>query len=284
MKMSPEQLARLQAAEKEILREFIRICEKKGLVYWLIGGSLLGAVRHGGFIPWDDDVDVLMPRADYERFRSLALPAGLYLQDMHREKNSMILFAKLMREDSVMIERARAGLGVRAGICIDIFPLDHYPGRLSRAVCLWLFRLAVHYRLRCEFRTGKAGLFHDLAAGLLMRVSRRLFPDVSRLMADYERFVRNTGASGRVFICGGAYGRKDIFPAGWFAGRLAVKFEDLTAAIPSGYEEILRRVYGDYRRLPDPADRHGHHDIVKLVFPAEKNGQQDKKRITINRY
>ena len=281
--MSDDELKCLQETEKEILRAFVRLCDENGLVYWLIGGSLLGAVRHHGFIPWDDDVDVLMPREDYEKLIRLQMPEGLFLQNLHTEKECLLLFAKLMKKDSELREQAREHLDIRHGVFIDIFPLDFYPEGIVQDIVRWCIHLAVHYRMRHEFAVKETSFLKGLAARLVMKTTVLLFPDVYSLMVFYDRYLQKTKQSGRVFVSGGAYGRKDIYEAAWFESSLMVKFEDLTVRIPAGFHHILERVYGDYMSLPDEKDRHGHHGIVKLVLNQENNGQGDGNRITINK-
>ena len=120
----------LQKVELDILQHFIEACEKLNVQYFLVCGSALGAKRHGGFIPWDDDMDVGMYREDYNKFMEQApaiLPEGYFLQNYKTDPAYSNVFAKLRNSNTTYIEKTAAELKINHGIYIDIFPLDGYP-------------------------------------------------------------------------------------------------------------------------------------------------------------
>lgn len=120
----------LQKVEFDIFLEFDFVCRKLNLNYFLVSGTALGAVRHGGIIPWDDDLDVAMFRDDYNKFMELAprmLPNKLFLQNYKTDKNYPFVFAKLRNKQTAFIETALRNFDMNHGIYIDIFPLDGYP-------------------------------------------------------------------------------------------------------------------------------------------------------------
>ena len=124
----------LQKVEFDLLRYFIEICEKLNLNYFLVCGSALGAARHEGFIPWDDDMDVGMYREDYNKFMKLApalLPEGIFLQNYKTDPKYPHVFAKLRNSNTTYIEKSAKDLDINHGIYIDIFPLDGYPENRS---------------------------------------------------------------------------------------------------------------------------------------------------------
>jgi lipopolysaccharide cholinephosphotransferase len=129
-------IKKLHIIELAMLGEFIRICQKYSLRYYLIGGSALGAVRHSGFIPWDDDIDIGMPRVDYEKFLSVAqaeLDADLFLQTHKTDPAYPFSFAKIRNSKTTFIQSDSSHLQMNHGVYIDIFPLDGYPSsKLSR--------------------------------------------------------------------------------------------------------------------------------------------------------
>ena len=130
--LAPSVLRALQLVELEILREFVRLCEANGLRYYLAYGTLLGAVRHKGFIPWDDDIDVTMPREDYERFAAICgagLPGGLRWQSYATEGHYPVWFGKLIREDTVLRQALSDHLDISQSVFIDVFPLDGLASR-----------------------------------------------------------------------------------------------------------------------------------------------------------
>ena len=123
----------LQSIQYSILLDFSRFCNHNNLEYFLFGGTLLGAIRHGGFIPWDDDVDVAMPREDYDKFIKLwdASHPELILQNKFIDKRVGNFFTKIRLLDSEVIEKENAHLDTNKGISIDVFPLDFIPCKVS---------------------------------------------------------------------------------------------------------------------------------------------------------
>lgn len=117
----------LQKKILEIMKGFDRVCRENGLHYYMLGGTMLGAIRHRGFIPWDDDADFGLPRDDYEKLLALpetAFPAGIRLRHFSKEKGIPYAFARMEDESTTYIEARRSGSGYVGGVYIDIFPLD----------------------------------------------------------------------------------------------------------------------------------------------------------------
>ena len=133
--ITKEQLEEIKGKELYILKEFDRICQENGLKYSLIYGTLLGAVRHGGFIPWDDDVDVCMLREDYEKFCKIApkrLPEDLFYQSHETEREYFQLFDKIRLNNTIFKEKYYAQYHIHHGIYIDIFPCDKIPQNMFK--------------------------------------------------------------------------------------------------------------------------------------------------------
>ena len=135
MKISTDEMTALKKIEVEILKEFVAACDELGLRYYLLGGTLLGAIRHQGFIPWDDDIDVGMPRQDYEIFLEKGqelLSKNLFIQHLRSEENYLLPFAKIRNSDTAFIQDSVKKRSMNHGIFIDVFPLDGYPeGKLK---------------------------------------------------------------------------------------------------------------------------------------------------------
>ena len=128
--LSDEERRAPQISELEILMEFKRICSSNNLQYYLTAGTLLGAVRHQGFIPWDDDIDIAMPRKDFKKFGELCrcqLKKDFYYQDCRTEPDYPYYFAKLRKEGTEVCEPCLEAVNIRKGHYIDIFPLDRCP-------------------------------------------------------------------------------------------------------------------------------------------------------------
>lgn len=124
---SEQALKRLQKAELSILLAIFDVCEAGGISWWMDSGTALGAMRHGGFIPWDDDIDVGMLRADYDRFLEVAprlLPEGFSLHTARDTKGFAPLFAKVFLDGTRFETRETREAGLRQGIFVDVFPYD----------------------------------------------------------------------------------------------------------------------------------------------------------------
>ena len=125
---------KLQEIELSILKECIKIFKEHNINYYVIGGTLLGAVRHKGFIPWDDDIDLGLPRKDYEKFIKIAqleLPEPLVLQHFTNEKKSVFSFAKVRNKKTIMKQYNIKDFKINHGVYIDIFPIDYYNKSLT---------------------------------------------------------------------------------------------------------------------------------------------------------
>ncbi len=130
VKSYEEKYRKIQLIELEMLNEVDRICKKHGIRYYLCGGTLLGAVRHSGFIPWDDDLDIFFPRKDYIKFAEIApkeLPDTMFYQDWHNEFDYPYNFAKIRMNGTKFCQNEIQHLNMHQGIFIDIFPLDSVP-------------------------------------------------------------------------------------------------------------------------------------------------------------
>lgn len=263
-------LRRLQLAELQILKELQRICEAHSLRYYLIGGSAIGAVRHGGFIPWDDDVDVGMPRPDYEKFSALCvneLGEQFFWQTYRTEPQYNGVFGKLRLNNTVYEELPTAHLPIHHGIKIDVFPLDGVPRR-ERARSL--HRIAIKI---CMMRIGNAtrtGRRRSLQVRIARCLPRRL------AIALYERLGKwlPYEQCELVINAAGAWGyKKETAPRIWFAEGEKMKFEDIQAPVPKNWDAYLSRIYGDYMQPPPESQReHDRHPTARIEYGAGETG------------
>lgn len=251
----------LQKVELELLRQFVEICEKLELNYYLVCGSALGAVKYQGFIPWDDDVDVALPRGDYERFLREApalLPEHVFLQNYRTDPGFPQIFSKLRHCGTTYIEKSVAKLPINHGICIDIFPLDGRPEgaaaqrllELRKKLFLWQLMTAV------DLPRGPKSMAH-YTVFRLMGCHRRI-PEIA---ARYERMISAYPAEGAKVWCnhGNWQGVLDYAPAEQFGEGARAVFEGLQVRIPVQYDAYLRQKYGDYRRDLPEDQKVGHH-------------------------
>lgn len=258
MELTFQQRERLKRIQLDLFRQFLDICARIGLTYYLLGGTLLGAVRHQGFIPWDDDIDVGMPRRDYTRFLELSpryLSEGIFLQTCWTDPEFPCNYAKLRNSRTTFIEPGLKHRDIHHGVYIDIFPLDFYPdkGRLffdSKALLLKL-------RLTDGFLPG--GMKPH--AKLVRCLSRILYPSLSQAVVRREALFCSVKRGAFIANHCGAWGKKETVPAHWYGEGTVVRFEGLEVLAPSGYHAWLTQVYGDYMALPPPEQRISHHFI-----------------------
>lgn len=251
-----------QAIELEMLQECIRICEEHGIRYYLLGGSALGAVRHAGFIPWDDDIDVGMPRPDYDKFLSVAqamLSDGLFVQTDTTDPSFPFTFSKIRDVMTPWADEANAEPSTIHRAQVDVFPLDGYPANALRqrvtAASFMLYRVAILRRLGQELERDDAVL-RRLAKGLVIRVCVAVFSLESlRRRADSVARAYAYDECDVVINREGAWLLKEAVPREFFGEGRTVEFEGVTVTIPSDSDGYLRSLYGDYMRLPPVEQR-----------------------------
>lgn len=271
----------LQQCELNLLKAFVQVCEKLGLRYYLVCGSALGAVKYRGFIPWDDDVDVAMPRADYERFLREApalLPKDLVLQNYRTEPAVPHIYTKLRDSRTTYIERTSAKLPINHGIFIDIFPLDGYPqGKLTQK----LFELRKwHYK-------GQLASAYDLPRSGVTLIRYKLFclmgcpRRTDRIAAKYERMISRYPVEGSNLICnhGNWQGRLEYASAEQYGEGSAARFEGVDVVIPEGYDRYLRQKYGDYTLELPPEEQVGHHGYTVLDCQQPYSEYTSERRV-----
>ena len=182
--MDDKVLRQLQLTMLETLKVLDTFCRKHNIKYSLYAGTLLGAVRHQGFIPWDDDLDVCMSREEYDRFIALweeEQPEGYILQNKENTPAYWQSFSKIRKDHTTFLQEEREAGKFHTGVFLDIFPLDRMPnGKLSRAIFKW--RCMKYQLLTREFVPPKAGLVTRLGSAVILACT----PKISR-----ERIRRN---------------------------------------------------------------------------------------------
>ncbi len=251
----------LQKVERELLRVFVDACSRLGLPYYLVCGTALGAAKYEGFIPWDDDVDVGMPREAYETFLTRApeiLPQWAFLQTSETDPAYPLMFAKLRHSNTTYIETGLAHLPIHHGVYLDIFPLDGYPDdpavqrRLEQRKRIYMLMLytAVEYP-----RSPRYMAFARILR--LLGVHKRSQWTVRRL----NKLLGAWPIKDSALICnhGNWQGKREYAPAEQYgAGRLAT-FEGIQVRIPEKYDEYLTQKYGDWQAELPVEEQVGHH-------------------------
>lgn len=253
-------MTELQSRLFEILVAFDAICKKENLKYWLVGGTLLGAARHQGFIPWDDDIDVAMPAKDFMRFIRMQndLPSWLKIQSRAADCFYPYDFINLHRPD---IPFDRNGLRAQNGLYMDIFPLveSRVPNR--RVLFYFDMRTVMTYVLQVKWNWERSIPYKVWYARLAYRILQLLPAKwVLHLRDRLYKMIAKEG-TGELFSPGGSYRNgKEFCPAEWFEKFDELPFEGRMFPVPVGWQKLLSRNYGsNYMDLPPVEQRRSRH-------------------------
>lgn len=242
----------------KILDRFIQICNEHNLKYTLLGGSVLGAIRHKGIIPWDDDIDVGMPRDDYEKLLSIAdnvFGRKYKLVSAYNDKNYVYPFAKLFDNDTTLIEfKDFFYLG---GIYIDIFPLDGIPQNANKRIHrIWKIRYAATNLIlaKYSFNYKKQYYFRYL-------IYKTIFRNFNNALKICDKYSQKYPYSKQYNIANyfGAWKEKEISDYSWFNPLKEYTFEGRKVWGPNNYDAYLTKMYGDYMTPPPIEKRKSHH-------------------------
>ncbi|NLZ53422.1 MAG: LicD family protein [Thermoanaerobacteraceae bacterium] len=266
-----EELKKVQKIELEILADVIRVCDENNIEFFVASGTALGAVRHGGFIPWDDDIDIGMTRDNYERFLTIApskLKKGLFLQHYTTEPDSPTYFAKVRRDNTRFVEYYTRNIKMHHGVYIDIFPYDQVPDDHKLRKRLFRKAFFIHQLFIAKSVTGTStpqrSLRGLLGKGLRLILhyilkpipKKWLFHMLDKEVKKYNNYPLASSLSYIVDSPRVIIERKVLFPL------KPTKFESLTVKIPNLSEEYLTHHYGDYLQLPPMEERVGHRPFI----------------------
>lgn len=269
-------LEKLHEIELEMLKEFHKFCVENDLRYFIIGGTLLGAIRHGGFIPWDDDVDVGMPRRDFEKLKKLwnqNAPEHLRFSFDLRE-NNINFIPKILNLKTQIYERS---IETDWHVYIEVFPFDG----VSRWKILSTFKvLFIRYLNRCYFiyklRVNKKLRYRDLNRLVFkptknpLEILKRsiiffttlLLPSkfFSKIPKLIDKLAKKYDFDSSEYIVNyyGAYGLREVVRREWVEPQVLVKFEDAEFYAPNNWHNYLTRIYGDYMVVLPPEKRVNH--------------------------
>lgn len=245
-------LSEHQAALRVLLRELDRVCKQLEIPYFLFAGTLLGAVRHRDLIPWDDDLDVLMYRRDYERFLKEApglLDGTLFVLQGEGDPHWPMFFSKLRLNGTACLEPYRPkDPASHQGVYMDIFPCDNaYSGSIARKLQFYCSKVVIAKGLDAR------GYETDSKA-------KKLFMRLCRLLPrePFHRIVRGPRKTGEFlhsFLGGASKYSRSVYPASCFAGTELLPLGDERYPCPAGAARLLEILYGDYMRIPSEEER-----------------------------
>lgn len=269
--LDPRQLRQLQLTELELLQEADRVAKKYNIAYCIIAGTMLGAVRHGGFIPWDDDVDIAMMRSEYERFREACKkeldPERFYFQDHTVTKGYRWGYGKLRRKDTLFLREHQEHMPYEQGVFMDVFPLDPVPetrwGRTLKNLECFLVRKLLWARV------GKKADRNPLQRLIYAALDK--IPETC-ILQYYNSMIK------RAENCCSTWVRILMFPtpndsygylAKWYQGGEDVLFEGNAFPGVNGADEYLRFKFGDYMTMP-PLGQRKVHPVSAFSLPDSR--------------
>ena len=269
----------LWETEQEILDVIHKVCTENGLRYSLAYGTLLGAVRHGGFIPWDDDLDIMMPREDYEKLISIwpsAAPKGFLLETERMYDDFVNTFLKIRKDHTAFLqfdsERTKRH---HKGIFVDIFPADRLAqGKLSRQV--QYFDFAVSLLFNRGYKSGAGGIIGAAERVLLKTVPRKYYRRISNLAGEKSRRWNGNQSAPLVFPCT-IRDCKRYYPADLFDHLELILFNGKQYYAFRDRDRFLTIRYGDYMQLPSEEERVWKHHPLLIDFTHNYEELEESK-------
>lgn len=247
----------LKKIQLEILKYIHKFCIRNEIRYFLVYGTLIGAVRHRGYIPWDDDIDICMPRPDYERFLKLfnKNKSKYQIKAFELNNNFPYTFGKIEDLDTVLIEKT--GYSFPIGVNIDVFPIDGVDNDHK------LIKKQIFLRKLINLKTIIYSNERNLIKNIVLYVGKFLLLPVSlkflvgKMVKKSKKYNYETADK----VCILAMGTKLNKPIDKkvFEDHLLVKFEDDQFYIPIGYDVFLKSIFDDYMKLPPEEERKSHH-------------------------
>ncbi len=276
----------IQAIQYEILLEFDSYCRKKGIKYFLFAGTLLGAVRHNNFIPWDDDIDICMTRSEYDKFINLSKKGfanGYFVQNKWSDPNFFKHYTKIRKDKTLFIQNGYRFLKIHHGISISVFPLDNF--KQTHWTSVYRFITQNFYRLfikldalraksyRSEmYKTHKNKVYYcfDTMAFYLLKLFPKRTSDalMDKLFTIYKsnysylNHLTNGMTKERV--------QRFKFKQEYFKEETYCLFRNNKFPIPIGYHEILTQLYDDYMKLPPENERIPKHNAIEIRLNTNK--------------
>lgn len=264
-----EKMKRIWAVLMDMYLSFSEVCEKYGLKYFALGGTMLGAVRHNGFIPWDDDLDVGMLREDYEKFISLAkndFKYPLFFQTPQTDPGHYVSWTKIRNSETTAVSRVTAHNRYNQGLFLDILPLDYCDPAKAQEDNQKIYNC-----------TKKLGAYLRRGSKIMNERQKEdavkfYTDDPMKELETIQKIANNPEYYGSDYVIMGVFTgdnlKNRIRPARCYDNVVSRKFEGIEVKIPAGYDELLTVQYGDYMKLPPKEDRGVRHS--DFVFDPDK--------------
>lgn len=264
-------LSEIKKIELDILVNFHEFCKENNLKYFLAYGTLLGAIRHKGFIPWDDDIDVVMPRKDYRVFISKYnywAKKKYNIVSLDFRNDYYLCAAKLIDPNTILKENVNQVIDI--GVFIDVFPLDFLTSDFKSA-CKHMKRIERMY-WPIVFKQIEYGKNKPLLKRIAFKLGHQCFKrtNISKRLLKIDKVSQKFNFLEDSRYCGlvcfrGTYGVKEILESSWFNDCVEIEFEGKFFYAPYEYKKVLAHLYGDYMSLPPIEKRVTHHSFVAYI-------------------
>ncbi len=267
MDFSPVDKIKYKRLLLQTYKAFSEFCNENGIHYFAAGGTMIGAVRHQGFIPWDDDIDVYMKRSNYDKFialRNQLIDTEYEIIDPSND-GYYCAMAKFSHRNSTIWEFQ--SIPFVYGAYIDVFVLDYEDGTWEDVTKKRLeYAKKVDFFFVCSNKHSLRGIINHISRGEIKKASWFI---IQKCVLSHFRSVLKKNilqlsnhARGRWLIAyTGTSGKKDIFRAEWFDENIRYPFEDAFIEVPSGYDSFLKAMFGDYMTLPSVEEQRSHHAL-----------------------
>lgn len=265
---SEAELKKIQSIQLTCLKEIAQICERKNVEYFLIGGSALGAIRHNGYIPWDDDIDIAIPRKDYRRFLEIAeneLSSLYHVQSPYNDKHCPYYYSKIRIDNTIFMEYCNRNLPIHHGVYVDVFPYDNVPDddelnkrhfdRCQKLIRQFAFRQIPD--VSCKPQTLRE--YMNAIVRRCIHYAYRIIPYSIILNQLENEFTKYNNTETIGVACLNFPKRKteyilkrDLYPL------VKHRFEDTEFPVPNNCDAYLTNHYGKYMKLPPKELRYSH--------------------------
>ena len=270
-------LKRLQENELEILSYFDEFCKKNNLEYYIAYGTLIGAVRHKGFIPWDDDVDVFMKGEDFlkvqEIFNNKNTDKRYFLQSLESEKNYYLLWNKIRLNNTIFVEKGWEENQINNGFFIDIFPLMDYPvGKLKQkltSIKIKVTKLLINNNIKYNLKYDTYGFFGKILSKIFKLIPQKIRNKI--VIRNMKKLCEYRSNSEYYYSI-----EEDLkvkFKKDFFEEKILLPINEKMFYAPKKYDECLKISYGDYMKLPPEEERAGHGEVY-VKFEEEKDEKE----------
>ncbi|MCY7221675.1 LicD family protein [Streptococcus cristatus] len=264
----------LHQVDLEIVKEVVKICDNHGLTYYMLGGTMLGAIRHKGFIPWDDDIDLGIPRQDYEKFLEIApseLSNHLKVVNYKTDPEYHYYITRVLDTDTKVVEERIGDDKKYTNASIDIFPIDGTPNN-SILRRIYFFRVLYHRALMSLCykdsidRKRPRGILEKVFLWMMERIPIEKMTTPYQQKEKIDRLLRKQKLEGAKFIGNimGAYRTREIVPAEFYGSGKMYPFENIELRGMYLANEYLVYTYGDYMKLPPENERKTHFKILEI--------------------